>query len=131
MNSESTKHGPYEYDRNKLKECVDSRWGEQQIDSNAELNDFLHRQQGQPYDRNSDLIGVPYEMARCEDCGEFHAYVYCRDKILRICPYLNECPECRDREEWLKADRKTSRQALVVLILVFAGVVLWKVWIGS
>lgn len=119
MNSNSTKHGPYEYDRTKLKEHIDSCWGEQRIDSNAELNDFLHRQQGQPYDRTSDLIGRPYELKEGFPTVD------------GIVVFEGNCQECRDREEWLEADRKTSRQALVVLILVFAGVVLWKVWIGS
>lgn len=88
MNSESTKHGPYEYDRN------------------AELNDFLHRQQGQPYDRNSDLIGKVYVS-----------------------------------REWLEEQQKpgiglktigiwAGLGLTVWLVLVFAGVVLWKVWVG-
>lgn len=92
MNSDSTKHGPYEYDR------------------------------------NSALIGRPYEMARCEDCGEFHAYVYCRDKILRMCPYLRSEDEELDKPGiGLKT---VSIWITLALILVFAGVVLWKVWVG-
>lgn len=73
MNSDSTKHGPYEYDR------------------------------------NSDLIGRSYKMD---------------EELSALLKELEEWEALEDRyEEWASG-------ALALLILVFAGVVLWKVWVG-
>lgn len=57
------------------------------------------------YDRNSALIGKPYTLKKLE--AEMDKWEALEEQY----------------EEW-------SARALVVLILVFAGVVLWKVWVG-
>lgn len=87
MNSSSTEHGPYEYDR------------------------------------NSDLIGRPYQL-------DDPTHITGEDGALygRYISYLENGGNPVEKDpEWFWDELASS---LVVLILVFAGVVLWKVWVG-
>lgn len=116
MNTSRTDNGKaYEYDRTKLKEHIDSHWGEQRIDRNtigiscANCGGFGPYDPSAPphqlvclaLDRNSDLIGMAYVLR------EFLEEAY-KDRARRL------------KREWTR---------FYLCVLVFAGVVLWKVWV--
>ena len=68
------------------------------------------------YDRNSDLTGRPYQL---DDPTHFTE----EDGGL----YIVFLEESERREEM---EDEVASGALALLILVFVGVVLWKVWVG-